>query len=713
MEFLTPVFAMIGAAAAAVPVVLHMLRRAPTQEMPFSLVRFLKPSQPKLTKRSSIEHWPLMLLRMLALVLIGLAFARPFLREVISMAGDDRPVRSVTILVDSSASMRRDGLYDAVQDTVREIAAELGSEDLVSIATYSRSLQTVVSRDAWLGAAGGERTALVDGFLAEWEPDWNGTNTGRAMRMAADELAAERSDRRNITERKLILITDFQRGSQLDDLKTGDWPASVAVDLRVVEPLQRGNVGITYVEDRRLDRTRVRLTSSGDTVQQDYRLQLQNAAGADVGAAIEVSVLPGQRRSVVLPAADKSSGEVVAMVGLLGDDHPFDNWVDIPEVSNPIVTVAHIGSAARNDPESMRYYLQRVLSGNEERDVRLVDLLRDDGVVLPVPADASLVVATAAIPESLMTSVDQFLSQSGTLLMAPPDVGAVKSLGDYLPPNFDVQEADVEDYAMLGSLDFDHPLLAIFAESRFSDFSSIRFWQHRNLEFSAEDRTDDDWSVLARFDTGLPAIADIRAGDTGRILLLASGWHPSDSQLALSTRFPPLLTRVLSLASPVQRDQRVAAVGDTIRPGELVSAEDWSVTRPDESVITADDLSAGSETTGDIPQQQRVMVLETPGRYLIEGTSDADTRSVVLIAGVPAAESRTEMLPVGQLQALEIGVESNLADADNAENETRDGQLSASELEDRQRWWRRMLLAGLACLAIEAVWSRRLEQRAV
>ncbi|MCR9199038.1 MAG: BatA domain-containing protein [Planctomycetaceae bacterium] len=710
MEFLTPLFAAIGAAAAAVPVVLHMLRRAPTQDMPFSLVRFLKPSQPKLTKRSSIEHWPLMLLRMLALVLIGLAFARPFLRHVVSLAGDERAMRSLTILVDSSASMRRDGLYEQVQEAVKQVVADLRPDDLLSVATFSAATRTVISRDDWLAASDGERTALVDAFLADWEPDWNATNTGQAMRIAADELAAENADRPNITQRRLIVITDFQRGSDLNELKTGQWPDSIEVDLKVVEPLEKGNAGLTFLPDRRLDRMRVRLMSAGDTVRQDYRLQMQNKDGQNVGEPVAVTVPPGQRRSVVLPAADRDSGEVVAMVGLLGDDHMFDNWVDLPAASSPIVTVAHIGSATRNDPESMRYYLQRVLSGNDERDVRLVDLIKQDGVVLPVPADAALVVATDAIPPSLMKSVEEFLSRSGTLLLAPPDVAAVKSLGDLLPPEFTVEEADIEDYAMLGTLDYEHPLLSVFAESRFADFSSIRFWHHRRLEFSQENRTQGDWSVIARFDTGLPAIAEIRAEDTGRIFLLAAGWQPADSQLALSTRFPPLLTRVLSLAAPVQRDQLVATVGDKIRPGTLVSAARWTLTGPDERTLTTDELRDEQN-----PDDEPVVQLQTPGRYLLEGVAeDGSEQSLVLIAGIAASESQTETLPIGQLQALRIGVESNLpgSEATDSEDETATGQLSANELEDRQKWWRRMLLAGLACLALEAVWARRLEQKA-
>lgn len=715
MEFLTPFFVALGAAAASVPVVLHMLRRAPTQDMPFSLVKFLKPSQPKLTKRSNIEHWPLMLLRMLALVLIGLGFARPFLREVVPLLSDDRPTRSITILVDSSASMRRDGLYDEVQNKVREIVAELSNEDLLSIVTFSSRSETVIRRDAWLAASAGERTALVDHFLSDWEPDWNGTNTGAAMRIAADELSSESPDRRNVTERRLIVVTDFQRGSNLDELKAGNWPDNVDVDLQVVEPLSRGNVGLTFVQDRRIDRTRVRLVSAGDTIQQDYELQMQDVAGDDVGEPITVTVPPGQRRSLVLPAADRDSGQVVAMVGLVGDDHMFDNWIDLPEVFNPVVTVAHIGAATRNDPESMRYYLQRVLSGNVERDVRLVDLMRDDGVVLPVPAEASLIVATTAIPDSLMDSVESFLSRSGTLLMAPPDVAAVESLGDYLPPNFAVQEADVEDYAMLGSMDFDHPLLAVFAESRFSDFSSIRFWRHRNLEFSEEDRSDGDWSVVARFDTGLPALAELRAEQTGRIFLMASGWHPDDSQLALSTRFPPLLTRVLALASPVERDQLIASVGDAIRPGELLTATDWTVSFPDDRpAVTVEELRAETSDESKAATEP-AMLLDAPGRYEISGTTDdGEQQSVVLIAGVPPAESRTEMLPVGQLQVLGIGVESNVAvNSDPASGDDENpGQLSASELEDQQQWWRWMLLAGLGCLALESMWAKALERRA-
>lgn len=714
MDFLTPVFAAVGLAAASIPIVLHMLRRAPTQEMPFSLVRFLKPSQPKLTKRSSIEHWPLMLLRILALVLIGLAFARPFLREVIPLAGSDDVVQSVTILIDKSASMRRDGIYEQVQKVVQETIDELGDQDLLSVSFYSASSESILSREGWVAANAGERKALVNGVKESYEPDWLATDTGSAMRIAADDLAAESKDRLNISKRRLVLITDFQRGSNLDELKTGDWPASVEVELKTVKPEARGNAGVTFVQDRRLDRTRVRVSSAGDSVQQEFQLQPFDATGAEVGESIKVTVAPGQRRSLILPTADTTAGTTVVGVELLGDEHPFDNVIDLPEVENPIVKVAHIGPSTFNDPESMRYYLQRVLSGNVERDVKLIDLVKDAGVLLPVPSDVQLAVATDAIPAGLIDSVGEFLSRGGTLLIAAPDVQAVESLRKFLPANLQVQEADVDEYAMFSSIDFDHPLFSAFADGRFSDFSSIRFWKHRNLQFSEEDRKDGDWSIVARFDTGLPAIVDIKAEESGRIFLFATGWQPVDSQLALSTRFPPLLTRVLSLASPAQKDQIVQTVGDVIRPGEMLATTDWTINFPDDVSRTASDFVKEKDSPEADPSTVTV-TLDQPGRYSISGeTDEGEQVQVALIAGLAASESRTEPLPVGQLQVLGIGVESSdafVSEEENSEDDAADGQLSASELEEQQKWWRWLLLAGLGCLLLESLWASAIEKR--
>lgn len=718
MDLLAPLFAAAGIVAGIIPIVLHMLRRAPTREMPFSVVRFLKPSQPRLTKRSSIEHWPLMLLRILAILLIAFAFARPFLRLVVPAGGTHDDVQSVTILIDKSASMRRDGIYEQVQQHVQEAVASLEENDLLSIATFSESAATLVSREKWATSTTEEKAGLVQGVIENYEPDWMGTNIGSAMQLAADELARETKDQLNVSRRRLVLITDFQRGSDLDELRSGEWPGNVEVELQVTEPDRRGNAGVTFVSDRRLDRTRVRVTSAADSKQQEFRLQPFDAAGSPVGAPLPVTVAPGQRRSLLLPPVDPGLGKIIAGLELLDDDHPFDNVIDLPELQNPVVKVAHVGPSELNDPESMRYYLQRVLDGNVDRDVRLIDLIQSDGVIRPIPDDVQLVVATGPLPAALQKPATEFLARAGTLLAAPPSVEAADSLTTIIPIPLEFTEAGVDEYAMLSQIDFEHPIFSAFSDVRFADFSSIRFWHHRSLAISSEDLSNSRCAIVATFDDGQPAVVEIPVGEGGRMIILASGWHPTDSQLALSTRFPALLTRILSLASPAQKTQLVHTVGDIIRPGQLVAAKEWSLLRPDGETVTSEEAEQkfkASKSSTDTPSESVPFRLETPGRYTITGQTEEGETTISLIAGLAPAESRTERLPIGQLQVLGIGVEAKDTSSpptnQTAAGNLPSGQLNAVELEREQKWWRGLLLAGMALLLTESIWARQIEKR--
>lgn len=109
MNFLAPLF-LIGALAVAGPVVYHLVRRTTRERLPFGSLIFLQPSPPRLSQRHRFEHILLLLLRCIALALLAFAFARPFLPGT---PDDDpataRPARTV-ILIDTSASMRREGL---------------------------------------------------------------------------------------------------------------------------------------------------------------------------------------------------------------------------------------------------------------------------------------------------------------------------------------------------------------------------------------------------------------------------------------------------------------------------------------------------------------------------------------------------------------------------------------------------------------------------
>ena len=565
-ELLAPIFAVAGGLLIGVPFVLHMLRRTPAVRMPFSVVRFLTPTLPETTQRSRIHHWPLMLLRMLAILMIALAFARPFQRIAIDKGAATSSSNHIAILVDGSASMRRDGLREAVVSEIKMVADDLDADDTLSIAVFSESIQKLITAEEWKSTEPENRAGLIDRALAAYEPDWLSTKTANALLETAEEVSRETSKSDSVDERQVVLITDFQQGSSLDELRSGKWPESVQLDLHIVKPEQPGNAGLSLIEDSRSGRIRVRVTNSGDAAMTKYLLQTFDAKGQPVGKPVTAEVGSGQRRTFSMPDAVDGQPQIVG-VQLDGDPNHFDNVVDLPVDERGVVHIAHAGSTDANNADAMRYYLQRALDGNEMAPIEVFDMLTADGVALPAASEIRLVFVTESVPENLAASLDHVLRGEGIIVLALKSVEMADSLKSLLPPQLHLAEADVKDYAMLGQVDFSTPLFATFADARFSDFSSIRFRHYRNLKF--DEKSSDAIHVLARFDSGSPAVLEYKHPAGGRVFILATGWHPDDSQWALSTRFPPMIQRFVQMANPRRRGHQLLEVGSLINPAEL------------------------------------------------------------------------------------------------------------------------------------------------
>ena len=90
MSFLFPLF-LAGAAAAAVPIVLHLLERHTEQRVRFAAVALLKGAPVERTARRRLRELALLALRAGALVLLAVAFARPFFGTAAATSARERP----------------------------------------------------------------------------------------------------------------------------------------------------------------------------------------------------------------------------------------------------------------------------------------------------------------------------------------------------------------------------------------------------------------------------------------------------------------------------------------------------------------------------------------------------------------------------------------------------------------------------------------------
>jgi hypothetical protein len=691
MSFFAPLY-IAGLLAVSLPIVFHLLRRKPRGQVLFSSLMFLSPSPPRVTKRSRLDNILLLVLRGLALALLAFAFARPFWREASSMEISDRPIRRVTILLDRSASMRRGDLWPQAVAQCEQALAAMTPADQVALVSFDDGVETVVSFDNWNQAPAPQRAALVRGKLKELAPSWGATELGRAIGAAAD-LLADASDATQAAAdaaRQIILITDLSEGSRLEALQAFAWPQGVTLDARIVRPSTASNAGLHLAGDGdELDptaadnRLRVRVSNEADSRQERFTLHWANSAGeiaslepqnvhVPAGADRVVRVSRPGSAAASTASADSTSmtgapasmtgapasmtGAPASMTGasadrliLAGDDYDFDNTLYLATPRQEEVTVAYFGADDDDDIQGLRYYLERALVDTPRRKVRLA-VVPPDGNLEPADALAMrLAIVTDAVSADQATRLRDFVAGGGAVLVALPDSDATTLRKLLKAPDLKVEEATGGDFALFGEISYSHPLFAPFADPRFGDFTKIHFWKHRRLQIP----DGAGLHVLAQFDNGDPAVVEQVAG-AGATIVWTSTWRPSDSQLALSSKFVPLLGALLNRRGQGESERTQFTVGDAL------------------------------------PTNYESAAPNRPGIY-----ESAGRRFAVNLA---ADESRTAPLAVEELEqrGAKLGSEGRR----KADVERR-RQLQVAELENRQKLWRWLIVGVLGLVFAE------------
>src|SRR5689334_18112622 len=98
MSFYSGMFALAGAAAAAGPVIIHLLNRRRFRTIDWAAMDFLREAVRRNRRILQLRDLILLALRTLCLLLFGLAMARPYLSRTAEVNDPDQPVHAVLIL---------------------------------------------------------------------------------------------------------------------------------------------------------------------------------------------------------------------------------------------------------------------------------------------------------------------------------------------------------------------------------------------------------------------------------------------------------------------------------------------------------------------------------------------------------------------------------------------------------------------------------------
>ncbi|MBK5297317.1 MAG: BatA and WFA domain-containing protein [Vicinamibacteria bacterium] len=596
LGFLSPLF-LLGALTVAIPVVLHLFRRRNDPVVPFSAMRFLRQVPIEQARRRRLQDLLLLALRVAALLLLAIGFARPYLQSPMSASQ-----AGVTVVaVDVSASMG-DAIRFARATTLATQAIDKApAGDQVAVVQFASRADVLVE-------PGPDRNA-ARAAIARLQPSFGPTRYHAAIARGLDVVGARTG--------RLVLVTDLQSSGWTSADAVGV-PARVSIEVADVGPLPP-NVGIAAL-DRVPQGVRVGLSSTGASRAVDVELSLDGRS-----AGRQRVTLPADGTGDVLFAGlTATAGVVRAQLGT-PDGIPADDQRWLVLDSRPGVRAAIIASPGAGLDDAV--YVRRALEAAEGSaawrvEVRPADRVQDGANLSGVAV--AVLVGTAGLDRRGAEALGRFVEQGGGLLVAVgPGVNVellAAGLGSAFP-RLRVGPPAETPYSLVPT-DGRHPIFRLFDPDA-GAFDQARFSRIATIATTAPS------NVIARFDNGAPALVDQAMGK-GRLGVFASDLSNRWNDLVLQPAFVPWVVETASWLAANHAAPTGVVAGDGVtaqaqRPGVI----DWRPT-----------AAAGAPATRlavNVAAQESDPRRVSAAAFVAQVTRDAEDR-----AGAPAAARRQE-----------------------------------------------------------------------
>lgn len=532
MSFLFPGF-LFALIAAAIPVIVHLYNFRKFKRMYFSNVRFLKSVKQSSNASQKIRNRLVLAARILSIVFLVLAFARPY----IPAAEQGTPGRPavVSIYIDNSYSMEavnREGtLLEEARRRAREIASAHSLNDRFQLLTndFEGVHQRLYGYEEFLDAVDQVKVSRNSRTLAQ------------VLARQNDIFSSEPNARKNS-----YLISDFQKNILSKDSLPADSPVSVRLVRLEANQLPNVSVDSVWFESpvhrpNQTERLIIRLRNhSGKEARQIPVRVTINGREKALGS---LTVPAGQTRSDTLSFSGLSAGWQRGEISITDYPVTFDDRFFFSfriHGSLPILSVngrnpnPYLQAVYRSDPF---FSLVNTPAGN----VDYSGLGRYPMVILNEVEN---------IPEGLGQQLTAYVRNGGSLIVFPAVTGDLNGLNRLLQAlGTDVPERVDTSAAKVAAINLQHPV-----------FRGVFEQVPRNLELPAVKRSI---RYSMRSGAAKSSILDLPGRQTffgeylsgeGRVYLSAVGLNEEQSNLVTHSVFVPLMYQVAQLSL---RDQQL------------------------------------------------------------------------------------------------------------------------------------------------------------
>ena len=674
MSFLTPLF-FLGVAALAAPVLVHLVRRTRARRVQFPALIFVRQVPQRTIRRRTLHNLLLMLLRCLAILLIVIAFTRPFFSGG-SAARDNTAAGATVILVDNSLSMRREKLFAEAQQRAESALDDARNDEQVALLSFDKRY-TVLNRFT-------TDKSRVRFNLRSLSAGWDGTDYEQALR-GAESLLGEIE---TTGPKRIVMISDFQMPGWTQASATFRLATNTQLTtLDVGGNNPPSNVAITNVEARGvvfgqkyLDNLVVHVSNFSDTprdhVQVDFQINDQTIEKRDI------SLNTRDSRVVEFTGFNLNEGANRCTIDVVSGDFAPDNRYYFTLRRETPAKALIVESALRGRSDSL--HLQSALTTND--DLPFSFTLKSAGSVDPasIPGYALVVLNDTGPPSpALADALTRFVEAGGQMIVsAGPQTQADafnNSLQQIAPAALrEAVQTKAGESVAITDVKFDHPIFQVFQESgRLASANVIGY-------FRSEPRVNA--AVLARFEDGSPALVEARTGK-GRVMLFTSSLGPSWNDLPLTPLYLPFIHQMVSYAG-AREENSWYGLGQTFTVSKNKEAAPPPIDTPSGARLSETRLT---------PDGDLLVTAREPGFYRLRYNDHPDFAAV----NIDGAEGDFTKLNFAEFVAGVTG------GAGGAEGSEANRNLSNEEVESRQKVWWSLLLVALMLLLAESFLARR------
>lgn len=533
MGFLAPWF-LIGAAAVALPLWLHLLRQYKRTPQPFSSLMFFERRVQSSVKHRRLRYLTLLALRMALLVLLALAFASPFVNRRSEVANR----RTLTVIaVDRSFSMRAGDRMQEAKAEARRLIDQMPGQALGQVLAVDAHVESLTQA----ATPGTGLKAAVDGIAANDRASSYG-ELARALRYM-EQTSGMHLDVHFISDmQQTALPADFhelQMGRyvtltlhRVGDAKQANWAVENTVTPAAVDGVMTPRVTAVIAGWNTPAATRkVSLLLDGKTV-----------------GAKDVAVPANGRAPVEFTGFEVPygwhRGEVRMEAGdVLKEDDAFPFAIERAEGRKVLFLYA------RERAGNVGLYYKTALDSGTHgsltaqtaaaNGVEANDFSRYAFVVLSDPGELDARVADALC---------SYIEKGGSVLIA---VGPNTARTGTIPLSKE-QFSEQRQKQSAGYVDQGHPAL-----SKAGQLANVQFSETASFVPKANAR------VLAKFSDGSPLLVEERAGE-GRKLIFASTFDNSTNDFALHSSFVPFVVQTARYLAGMEDNLSSVTAGSAV-----------------------------------------------------------------------------------------------------------------------------------------------------